>query len=62
VGRINSERFPLYSRLDARVTFLPGGRAGRLWLYLDVINVLNRRVPTVQVLPILPSIGAHLRF
>jgi hypothetical protein len=62
LAQINSTRYPYYARLDARATFTPGGPDGRLTLYLDVINVLNRRIPTVQVLPILPSLGAHWRF
>ena len=62
LAQINSERYPYYARLDARATFTPGGPDGRLTFYLDVINVLNRRIPTVQVLPILPSLGAHWRF
>jgi hypothetical protein len=62
LAQINSERYPYYARLDARVTFTPRGRDGRLMLYLDVINVLNRRIAIVQVIPILPSLGARWRF
>jgi hypothetical protein len=42
VSNLNRGRLPLFARLDARVTFLPKGLAGRWSVYVDVINVLNR--------------------
>ncbi len=43
VANLNSARLPLYARLDLRLSFRPGGRSGRWLIYLDVINVLNRK-------------------
>ena len=40
---LNSTRLPLFARLDLRLSFRPGGRNGRWLLYLDVINVLDRK-------------------
>jgi len=44
-SRLNSARLPHYARLDARVTYRPRGPQGRVSLYLDVINLLNRTNP-----------------
>jgi outer membrane receptor for ferrienterochelin and colicin len=43
VSNLNSARLPLFARLDLRATYSPKGRRGRWLLYLDVINVLNRK-------------------
>jgi hypothetical protein len=42
VANLNSARYPVFARLDARVAFRPKGPAGRWLFYLDVINVLDR--------------------
>lgn len=42
VANLNSARLPYYARLDARVTYRPGGAAGRWEVYLEVLNALNR--------------------
>jgi outer membrane receptor for ferrienterochelin and colicin len=47
VENINSARQPNYARIDARLTWTPGFGKKRLKMYLDVINVLNRRNPGV---------------
>lgn len=44
-SRTNSARLPFYARLDARVTYRPGGPLGRWTLYVDIINLLNRENP-----------------
>src|SRR4029078_12579229 len=38
---VNAAGHPFYSRLDVRAAFTPGGPAGFLELYADVVNVLN---------------------
>jgi hypothetical protein len=43
LANLNTARLPHYERVDARLTFLPRGTNGRLKLYVDVINVLNRK-------------------
>ncbi len=43
VSNLNSGRLPAFARLDARATFHPRGRSGRWTLYLDIINVTNRK-------------------
>lgn len=43
VSNLNAGRQPHYARVDARATWRPGVGRGRLQLYLDVINVLNRK-------------------
>jgi outer membrane cobalamin receptor len=40
---MNAARMPYYARLDTRVTYAPGWGRGRVKLYLDAINVLNRK-------------------
>ncbi len=39
---VNSARLPAYARLDARLTFTPGGASGRWLFYVDAVNLLNR--------------------
>jgi hypothetical protein len=41
-NNLNDARLPYYARLDARVTFRPGGPTGSWEVYLEVLNVLNR--------------------
>ena len=43
VGNLNTARLPLFARVDARVTFRPGWMERRWQLYLEAINVTNRR-------------------
>ena len=43
IGLLNTERLPIFARVDMRATFRPAGAAGRWELYLDIINVLNRK-------------------
>jgi hypothetical protein len=43
VEHLNSVRLPSFARVDARATFHPRGRTGRWTLYLDIINVTNRK-------------------
>jgi hypothetical protein len=43
VSNLNASRLPTYARLDLRLNWLPGGADGRWLIYLDVINVTNRR-------------------
>jgi len=43
VTRLNTSRLPLFARVDARLTFRPGWMERRLQIYLEVINVTNRR-------------------
>ncbi len=40
---LNRSRMPYFARLDTRLTFAPRGANGRLKLYLDVLNLLNRK-------------------
>lgn len=42
VSNLNSARLPHYARLDARLSFRPGGVSGRWEAYIEVLNVLNR--------------------
>jgi outer membrane receptor protein involved in Fe transport len=41
IANMNTARQPAYARVDARLTYKP--RSGRLSVYLDVINVFNRK-------------------
>ena len=43
VDNLNTARLPVFARVDVRTTFRPGGGSGRWELYVDVINVLNRK-------------------
>ena len=43
VSNLNASRLPDYARLDLRLNWLPRGPTGRWLLYLDVINVTNRK-------------------
>ncbi|HEY3381371.1 MAG TPA: TonB-dependent receptor [Vicinamibacterales bacterium] len=43
VDNLNTARLPFFARVDLRATYRPGGGSGRWELYLDVINVLNRK-------------------
>ncbi len=43
VANLSSARLPAFARLDFRASFTPRGRRGRWLIYLDVLNVLNRR-------------------
>jgi hypothetical protein len=43
LANLNSARLPAFARLDLRASFAPKGRTGRWLLYLDIINVLNRK-------------------
>jgi len=42
VANLNTARLPFFFRLDARLSWTPGGATGRWQLYLDVINATNR--------------------
>jgi len=42
-SNLNSDRFPYYARLDTRLTFRPKGLSGRWELYLEAINVFDRK-------------------
>ncbi len=41
VSNLNSARLPLFSRVDARITYRPGWKGRRWQFYVDVINLLN---------------------
>jgi hypothetical protein len=43
LANLNAARLPLFARVDFRATFHPRGRQGRWQLYVDVINLLNRK-------------------
>jgi hypothetical protein len=43
VSNLNTNRLPLFARLDLRLSFRPGGMGGRWLFYFDVINALNRQ-------------------
>jgi hypothetical protein len=43
VSNLARGRLPVYARLDMRVTFKPRNPAGRWQIYVDVLNVLNRK-------------------
>jgi hypothetical protein len=43
VENLNTARLPVFARVDTRLTFRPGWMAGRWQIYLEVINVTNRR-------------------
>lgn len=75
LGRVNSDRIPLFFQLDARVTKRFKFDASELEVYLDVQNVTNRENPEeiayspdfaerryILGLPILPVAGARWSF
>ena len=41
--RAQFERLPVFAREDARMTWRPRGARGRWEIYLEVINLLNRK-------------------
>ena len=43
VANLNQTRLPLFARVDLRATWRPRGAAGRWELYVEVINLLNRK-------------------
>ncbi len=43
VDNLNTARLPFFARVDTRLTFRPGWMDRRWQLYLEVINVTNRR-------------------
>ena len=43
LGNLNAGRLPTYARLDTRLSYRPGWGKERVTLYLDVINVFNRK-------------------
>lgn len=43
VQNLNNARLPVFARLDTRATWRPRGAAGRWELYVEVINLLNRK-------------------
>jgi hypothetical protein len=43
VGNLNGARLPLFARVDARLTWRPGGAGARWELYLEVINLFDRQ-------------------
>lgn len=43
VAELNSERMPMFARVDLRLGYRPRGVTGRWQIYLEVLNVLNRR-------------------
>lgn len=43
VENLNNGRLPTFARVDLRATWRPRGAQGRWELYLEVINLLNRR-------------------
>lgn len=74
-GAVNSERFPVYSRVDLRVEKNLELFGNPLQLYLEVINVLNRKnvydynynrdyseIKATYQLPVLPVLGAKFIF
>jgi hypothetical protein len=42
-SNLNSDRLPIFARVDLRVTFRPRWQNSRWQLYVEVINLLNRR-------------------
>lgn len=43
VANLNNARLPVFARVDLRTTWRPRGAQGRWELYLEVINLLNRK-------------------
>ncbi len=42
VSNLNRSRLPAFGRLDGRVAYRPGWGRGRMEIYVDLINILNR--------------------
>ncbi len=55
LSNLQSGRLPWYYRLDARVTFRPGGTTGRWSFYLEVINALNRNNAVAMEIALVPD-------
>ena len=43
VSNLNNARLPVFAREDLRMTWRPRGAQGRWEMYLEVINLLNRK-------------------
>jgi hypothetical protein len=43
VAELNSERMPMFARVDLRLGYRPRGVNGRWQIYLEVLNALNRK-------------------
>jgi hypothetical protein len=43
ISNLNGGRLPMFARVDLRATWRPRGAAGRWEIYMEVINLLNRR-------------------
>jgi outer membrane receptor for ferrienterochelin and colicin len=43
VSNLNSDRLPFFIRVDLRVSFAPRWNGGRWQLYVEIVNVLNRK-------------------
>jgi hypothetical protein len=43
VSNLSQSRLPVYARLDLRVTFKPASATGRWQIYVDVLNLLDRK-------------------
>ncbi len=82
-SNLNTGRLPQYARVDARLTWRPGGVDSRWMLYAEVLNVLDRAnagtleavleynpdgpLPSIverpsEAMPLVPSVGARIRF
>jgi hypothetical protein len=59
-GEVNSERLPSYRRLDVKLEHRIEGRKQDAFLYLDVLNVLNR-MNTVDVIQYVGAGGEVVR-
>ncbi len=55
IANLHSGRLPLYFRIDARITFRPGGDTGRWSFYVEAINMLNRKNAVVMEFDIVPD-------
>ena len=58
-GERNADRLPAYHRLDARVTRRFDVGEGRLSLFADVFNALNRRTPRAPTATGSAALGEH---
>ena len=43
IDNLNTGHLPVFARVDTRLTWKPRGAQGRWELYLEVINLLNRK-------------------